>query len=274
MDKLTPKPYVFVLMPFGKNFDDVYQLGIKAACEEVGAYCERVDEQIFAGSILERIYNQIEKADVVVSDMTGRNPNVFYETGYAHARAKHVILLTQNVEDIPFDLKHHAHLIYGGSIVNLKSELVKRLGWAIDHPQQTLSSAEPALEFFGAGTRIEDGAVLLFPDFSLRVDVHNPATRTSGAGRVQIALVTELSLANMETRIGLPDGRFLYPFPQVDEIFPDGWVSTKLYVSTGTSADYEQFTLKGVPATIRITTEISVREIPIHFRLGVPRSKI
>jgi len=42
-----PKPFVFVLMPFDNAFTDVYQLGIKAACENAGAYAERLDEQIF-----------------------------------------------------------------------------------------------------------------------------------------------------------------------------------------------------------------------------------
>src|SRR5579859_3658565 len=99
MDSLQPKPFVFVLMPFDDKFADIYQFGIKAACADVGAYCERVDEQHFHESILERIYNQIAKADVIISDMTGRNPNVFYETGYAHALGKRVILLTQAAAD-------------------------------------------------------------------------------------------------------------------------------------------------------------------------------
>ena len=47
-----PKPFVFVLMPFREDFNDIYALGIKAACDAAGAYCERVDEQIFMGSIL------------------------------------------------------------------------------------------------------------------------------------------------------------------------------------------------------------------------------
>jgi len=123
MPATTPKPFVFTLMPFEAAFHDAYQLGIKAACKEAGAYCERVDEQIFQESILEQIYNQIAKADIVVSDMTGRNPNVFYEAGYAHAIGKRTILLTQKAEDIPFDLKHYPHIIYGGSITTLKDDL-------------------------------------------------------------------------------------------------------------------------------------------------------
>ena len=92
MKKTSPKPFIFVLMPFSDEFDDVYKLGIKPACEKVGAYAERVDEQIFKETILQRIYNQIAKADIIISEMTGRNPNVFYETGYAHALGKNVIL--------------------------------------------------------------------------------------------------------------------------------------------------------------------------------------
>ena len=40
-------------MPFKKEFDNTYKLGIRTAVEELGAYCERVDEQEFEGRILE-----------------------------------------------------------------------------------------------------------------------------------------------------------------------------------------------------------------------------
>ena len=126
-----PKPFIFVLIPFEKSFDDIYKFGIKGAANEVGAYAERLDEQIFTEGMLDRIFNQISKADVVVADMTGRNPNVFYEVGYAHALGKIVLLLTQNSDDIPFDLKHRQHTVYSGSIDTLKSELVTKLQWAI-----------------------------------------------------------------------------------------------------------------------------------------------
>lgn len=89
-------------MPFDGDFDDIYKLGIKQSCIDAGAYCERVDEQIFNESILDRIYNQISKANIVIADMTNRNPNVFYEVGYAHALGKTTILLTKNSDDIPF----------------------------------------------------------------------------------------------------------------------------------------------------------------------------
>ncbi len=138
-----PKPFVFVLIPFDPKFDDIYKFGIKGAAEEVGAYAERLDEQIFTEGMLDRIFNQISKADVIVADMTGRNPNVFYEVGYAHALGKIVLLLTQDTDDIPFDLKHRQHTVYGGSIDTLRSELVTKLQWAIKESRKKLDSGTP-----------------------------------------------------------------------------------------------------------------------------------
>ena len=132
LEIISPKPFIFVLMPFDAQFNDTYKFGIKGAAEDVGAYAERIDEQIFTEGILERIFNQISKADVIVADMTGRNPNVFYEVGYAHALGKVVLLLTQNVDDIPFDLKHRPHIVYAGKIETLREKLTEKLIWAIN----------------------------------------------------------------------------------------------------------------------------------------------
>lgn len=68
--------------------------------------------------------------------MTGRNPNVFYEVGYAHALGKIVILLTQDTNDIPFDLKHHQHIVYKGKIDELRKALLPKLRWAIGEAQR------------------------------------------------------------------------------------------------------------------------------------------
>ena len=131
MSTTQPKSFVFVLMPFDSQFNDIYKFGIKGAADDVGAYAERVDEQMYTGGILDRIFNQISKADVVIADMTGRNPNVFYEVGYAHALGKVVLLLTQNTADIPFDLKDRPHTVYGGQIDTLRTALVPKLQWAV-----------------------------------------------------------------------------------------------------------------------------------------------
>lgn len=127
------KKFIFVLMPFDSSFDDVYKLGIKESIESIDSeiVVERLDEQMFSEGMLTRIYSQIEKADIIVADMSGKNPNVFYEVGYAHAKEKLVLLITKDAGDIPFDLKHFKHIVYGDSINNLKVKLDENVSWAL-----------------------------------------------------------------------------------------------------------------------------------------------
>lgn len=152
------KKFVFVVMPFNEDFNDIYELAIKAACLSQNMYCERVDEQYYEGSMLDRIYNQIQTADYIVADMTGKNPNVFYEVGYAHALQKKVILITQDGNDIPFDMKHFLHIIYTKNGMSaLKIRLGERLNWYI-----TSSSAEEEninLEVYMNGFFLEENTI-------------------------------------------------------------------------------------------------------------------
>jgi nucleoside 2-deoxyribosyltransferase len=122
--------FVFVLMPFDTIFDDIYKLGIKESATNLGLRAERVDEQKYSEGVLDRIYRQIDLADIIIADMTGQNPNVFYEVGYAHAKEKLCILLTSSANDIPFDLKHRRHIVYEQSISKLKAQLSEDLIWA------------------------------------------------------------------------------------------------------------------------------------------------
>jgi Nucleoside 2-deoxyribosyltransferase len=187
-----PKPFAFVLMPFDAAFNDVYHLGIKPACADAGAYCERVDEQKYDETILERIYNQIAKADMLVADMTGRNPNVFYEVGYAHALGKRVILLTQRADDIPFDLKQHTHVVYGGSITTLKAELIKWVRWAIENPKGVSLQPGSTLECFVNGEALIDNPLIeaeLGSDFlRLQFDLVNSPVHRVRAAHFQAGL--------------------------------------------------------------------------------------
>lgn len=128
---MNEKPiYAFVLMPFSSKFDDIYKIGIKEAAAQVGVIAERLDEQIFVEGMLNRIYRQIELADIILAELTDKNANVFYELGYAHAKEKLCILQTTNADDIPFDLKHYRHIVYGSSLSFLRDELIKNLEWA------------------------------------------------------------------------------------------------------------------------------------------------
>jgi len=110
------KTLCFVLMPFDEKFSPIYENILKKVVEEFGLKCKRADEIFGTQPIIEDIWKYIHKARILIADLTGRNPNVFYELGLAHAINKKVILITQNLKDVPFDLRHYRCIVYEDSI--------------------------------------------------------------------------------------------------------------------------------------------------------------
>jgi hypothetical protein len=120
---------VFVIMPFAAAFDDVYELGIKASVEVLGWECRRADEIIHNRDIMCQVCQGIRQARLVIADLTGRNANVFYELGIAHALEKDVILLAQDVGDVPFDLRPMNIIEYDPILpLPLRQRLAETLG--------------------------------------------------------------------------------------------------------------------------------------------------
>jgi hypothetical protein len=65
---------------------------------------------------MDEVWENIRKSRVVLADLTGRNANVFYETGIAHALGKEVILMARELEDVPFDLRHLRCILYDDTL--------------------------------------------------------------------------------------------------------------------------------------------------------------
>lgn len=106
---------VFVLMPFGEPHDEIYNHVIKREVQQLGMQCLRSDEIFSAKPIMQDVLQSIMTASVIIADVTGRNPNVFYELGIAHAVKDRVIIITQSMDDVPFDLKHIRAIVYDTS---------------------------------------------------------------------------------------------------------------------------------------------------------------
>jgi hypothetical protein len=102
----TLKSDVFVLMPFKPELRPVYDDHIKTACNNAVLSCRRADDFFRVGQIMNDIWAAISLADWIIADCTGRNANVFYEMGIAHTLGKRVILITQDEDDVPFDIRH------------------------------------------------------------------------------------------------------------------------------------------------------------------------
>jgi len=104
--KQSEKKTCFALMPFSDPFNLIYKDHIKNIVEKYNFVCVRADEIYDINPIIEDIIKLIISADVLIVDLTTKNPNVFYELGIAHAIEKPTILITQSMADVPFDVPH------------------------------------------------------------------------------------------------------------------------------------------------------------------------
>lgn len=103
---------LFVLMPFEANLRPVYDDHITNVVKKLGLTVARADDFFTSHSVMSDIWAAICKTRAIIADCTGRNTNVFYEIGLAHAIGKPVVLITQNKEDVPFDLRHIRYIRY------------------------------------------------------------------------------------------------------------------------------------------------------------------
>lgn len=102
----------FVIMPFSSVFEAEYRDIIRPAVEDAGLTCIRADEIYSKPQVILDIWKSLRSARIAIAELSGRNTNVFYEVGIAHALGKPVIIITRNQEDVPFDLKALRYLYY------------------------------------------------------------------------------------------------------------------------------------------------------------------
>jgi hypothetical protein len=113
----------FVLMPFREPFNGYYARIFKPALEAAGYTVERADDMYAALPVMLDIQDSIVAADMLLCEMSGRNPNVFYELGLAHAIGKPAILVSTTEDDIPFDLRHVRVISYNSGRAGFEEEL-------------------------------------------------------------------------------------------------------------------------------------------------------
>jgi len=120
------KPHAFVAMPFVPELEDVYHYGILGPVNAASLLCERVDQAVFDGLIVQRIRERIDTAKVVIADLSMANPNVYLEVGYAWGRGRPTILLVRDVKELRFDVAASRCLVYK-SIRDLEQLLTREL---------------------------------------------------------------------------------------------------------------------------------------------------
>lgn len=116
------KSHVFVAMPFSKELEDVFFFGIQSPVNTAGLLCERMDMVAFTGDILDKVKARIESAALVIADLTGANPNVYLEVGYAWGKGRPTLLLSKKTEELKFDVRGQRCIVYD-SIFDLANKL-------------------------------------------------------------------------------------------------------------------------------------------------------
>jgi hypothetical protein len=110
---------VFMVMPFGDAVaNSAYQHSTKPIVESLGYSIRRADEIFSTNPVFDDIVTAIEQCAVVVVDISGRNPNCFYELGMAHTlKRNRTIMITHDAyANAPFDVAHFRILRYENTI--------------------------------------------------------------------------------------------------------------------------------------------------------------
>ena len=186
----------FVIAPIGeadseirKRSDQVFNHVITPAVKEFGYDPLRADHISEPGLISSQVIQHIVNDPLVVADLTGRNPNVFYELALRHALRSPLVQIIQAGEQIPFD-------VAGMSTIY------------VDH--QDLDSVAKAKEAIVKQVKtIEKKSADIETPISVSIDLlnlkqsENPEQRSLGD---LLTAVTEIrtGLANVEKRLDNP----------------------------------------------------------------------
>lgn len=162
--KIYPKQFIndkipieknrcFMLMPFSTDFDYIYGM-IKKDLNDNGLICNRADEISGSKPILNKILTEILKSRYIIADLTGYNPNVFYELGIAHSfkDAQNILLIKQKSSQIPFDLTHLTYIEYEPDNLRFLMATIRNF----IHENQYLSDFHEALNICGITNLISE----------------------------------------------------------------------------------------------------------------------
>jgi hypothetical protein len=108
---VMPTKVCFVIAPIGepesetrKRSDQVLKHVIRPAAEKCGYTAVRADEISEPGLITSQVIQRVVNDDLVIADLTERNPNVFYELAIRHAIRKPLVQVIRKGETLPFDI--------------------------------------------------------------------------------------------------------------------------------------------------------------------------
>lgn len=150
-----PAKICYVIMPFSKTktctedeWTDIFEAVIKPAVEGAGLGYGCLRSEATTGNIIKKVVNSLYQANVVIADLTDRNPNVFYELGVRHTLKHRTIMIAQRRKDIPSDLHGYASHVYKWKTTIQKGELTKKLRRLLEHIEEDMDRSDNPVSDF------------------------------------------------------------------------------------------------------------------------------
>ena len=116
---MTGSKECFFISPIGDEGSDerqrsnkVIEYIIKEALTEYDYSVTRADQMDQPGSITNQVIQKATASELVIADLTGHNPNVFYELAVRHATGDPYIQIIDASETIPFDINDFRTIKY------------------------------------------------------------------------------------------------------------------------------------------------------------------
>lgn len=109
--QVSPRRCV-VVMPFSSELDRVFEV-VRSAAERAGVELIRADKKQETRPVMSDLVTEVNRADLLIIDLTDQRPNVYYEAGLAHALNKSYIMIAESDRDVTFDVRQMRVLFYG-----------------------------------------------------------------------------------------------------------------------------------------------------------------
>jgi hypothetical protein len=145
----------FVIMPFDTEFETLYRNVIIPALENSGYLVTRADSSLNQQNILRDVVRGISEADLVIAELTTNNPNVMYELGLAHGLNIPTVMIAQNIDDVPFDLRSYRIQVYSTRFdkIHLLTESLAEI--AKKNLNQEITFGSPVIDFISVNPDVK-----------------------------------------------------------------------------------------------------------------------
>lgn len=194
IENIPNKPTVFVMLPFSDECLKVYKdLKLSFSEKYYFVHAGDMDNQ---QNIIQDIVKGITTADIIIADLTGSNPNVFYELGLAHALNKKTIIITQDISELPFDIKSYRAYEYSMLFYkyqDLRAELEKLIDGAMTGETQF---GNPVLDYakdYIVQINKNGGDISKYTDKEVLIDSEEADTSLEEGFLDRIAIIEENS---------------------------------------------------------------------------------